>query len=93
MNGYAEEMIAGQKVIRTYAAEKAVNAGFEEKNSDAANAYIRAEANGTMAGPSVNFVNNLSMTLVNIFGAILYMTGGGLTLEGLSRFVLRHAPC
>ena len=88
MNGYAEEMIAGQKVIRTYAAEKAVNAGFEEKNSDAANAYIRAEANGTMAGPSVNFVNNLSMTLVNIFGAILYMTGGGLSLEGLSRFVL-----
>lgn len=88
MNGYAEEMIAGQKVIRTYAAEEAVADGFEKKNLAAGRAYIDAEANGTMAGPSVNFVNNLSMTLVNVFGAVLYMTGGGLTLEGLSRFVL-----
>ena len=88
MNGYAEEMIAGQKVIRTYAVEEAVAAGFDEKNLAASSAYVEAEANGTMAGPSVNFVNNLSMTLVNIFGAVLYMTGGGLTLEGLSRFVL-----
>lgn len=88
MNGYAEEMIAGQKVIRTYAAEAAVAEGFEQKNLAASDAYIRAEANGTMGGPTVNFVNNLSMTLVNIFGAVLYMTGGGLSLEGLSRFVL-----
>ena len=88
MNGYVEEMIAGHKTIKTYGAESAVIRGFDEKNDAAAQAYTRAEANGTMTGPTVNLINNLSLALVNIVGAILYMSGGVLTLTGLSQFVL-----
>jgi len=88
MNGYAEEMIAGGRTVRTYGAEAAVTDGFCRLNDEASLAYARAEANGTMAGPTVNFVNNLSLALVNIVGAILYMTGSGLSLTGLSQFVL-----
>lgn len=88
MNGYIEEMIAGHKVIRAYGKENAVIDGFAEKNAAAAEAYRSADANGTMAGPAVGFINNLSLALVNVVGAVIYMTGGGLTITGLSKFVL-----
>lgn len=88
MNGYIEEMIAGHKAIKAYGREDEVIANFAKKNADASEAYRSAEANGTMAGPSVAFVNNLSLTLVNIVGALLYMMGGGLSITGLSKFVL-----
>ena len=88
MNGYVEEMISGHKTLKVYNAESAVLSGFDEKNADATDAYIKAESNGTMSGPLVNLINNLSLALVNIFGAVLYMSGSGITLTGLSKFVL-----
>ena len=88
MNGYVEEMIKGHKTIKIYGREEAVISGFEEKNEAARYAYTVAEANGTVTGPTVNLINNLSLSLVNIFGAILYMGGLGLSLTGLSQFVL-----
>ncbi len=88
MNAYIEEMIAGHKVIKAYGREECVIEGFAEKNKNAAEAYRIAEANGTMTGPGVGFVNNLSLTLVNVIGALLYMLGCGITLTGLSKFVL-----
>lgn len=88
MNGYVEEMIAGHKTIRIYGREDEVLSGFEEKNEAARAAYTVAEANGTMTGPTVNLINNLSLALVNLFGALFYMGGGILTLTGLSKFVL-----
>ena len=41
-------------------------------------------------GPSVNFINNLSLALISAFGALLYLFGGrfALTLGDLSSFVL-----
>ena len=67
MNGYVEEMIAGHKTIRIYGREDEVLSGFEEKNEAARAAYTVAEANGTMTGPTVNLINNLSLALVNLF--------------------------
>ena len=90
MNGYVEEMIAGHKTVKVYGREDAVIDRFTEKNREASRAYTLAEKNGTMAGPAVNFINNLSLALVNLFGAILYMGGSAfaLSLTGLSKFVL-----
>lgn len=90
MNGYVEEMIAGQRTIKTYGAEDAVISRFSPKNRSAANAYSRAERIGTLAGPTVLFINSITLALVNMFGAILYMQGGAFALDlaGLSKFVL-----
>ena len=87
MNGYVEEMIAGHKTIKIYGREKDILEAFDVKNDAAREAYTRAEANGTMTGPTVNLINNLSLTLVNIVGALLYMNGG-IMLTGLSKFIL-----
>ncbi len=87
MNGYAEEMVAGQKTVKTYGKEENVLAGFDRRNAEASAAYTEAEAKGTMTGPTVNLINNLSLALVNIFGAVLFMRGG-ISLTALSKFVL-----
>lgn len=87
MNGYAEELIDGQKTVRAYNREAQAIAGFDIKNDEAVEAFTNAEFMGTLMGPSVNFINNLSLTLVSLFGAILYI-GGGIGLGDISSFVL-----
>lgn len=87
LNGYAEEMVDGQKVTRAYNREAKVIEGFDTKNDEAVEAYTRAEYYGTLMGPSVNFINNISLTLVSVFGAIMYIRGG-IGLGDISSFVL-----
>ncbi|MFA5562154.1 MAG: ABC transporter ATP-binding protein [Eubacteriales bacterium] len=87
MNGYVEEMVGGHKTIRAYNREARVNEGFAEKNQAATVAYKKAGYLGIVPGPVVNFVNNLSLTLVGVFGSLMYLSGG-LRLDGLSSFVL-----
>ena len=87
LNGYTEEIIPGQKVIKAYNQEETFINRFDIKNEEAVEAYYKADYYGSMTGPSVNFINNLSLTLISIFGAILYLFNH-LTLGNLSAFVL-----
>ena len=86
LNGFVEEMLGGQKTVRAYGREAAVQEKFEEKNTEAVNAYTRAEANGTVTGPSVNFINNVSLALVCVIGSWLFLKGR-IRLGDLSSFV------
>ena len=86
LNGYAEECLSGQKTVRAYGREDAVQEKFEEKNVEAVDAYTRAEANGTVTGPSVNFINNVSLALVCVIGSWLFLKGR-IRLGDLSSFV------
>ncbi|HKL99688.1 MAG TPA: ABC transporter ATP-binding protein [Mobilitalea sp.] len=86
MNGFVEEMVSGQKTIKAYAAEAAVMDRFDRINSETVDAYYNAEYYGSMTGPTVNFVNNLSLSLITVFGAILYLYGR-MSLGHISSFV------
>ena len=87
LNGFVEEMLSGQKTVRAYGREDAVQARFDQRNTEAVDAYTKAEANGTLTGPSVNFISNLSLSLVCLFGSLLFLEGRVL-LGDLSAFVL-----
>ena len=87
LNGFVEEMLSGQKTVRAYGREDAVQAHFDQRNTEAVDAYTKAEANGTLTGPSVNFISNLSLSLVCLFGSLLFLDGRVL-LGDLSAFVL-----
>lgn len=97
LNGYAEEMLSGCRTIKAYNREKEMDDRFDSRNKDAMDAYYNAEYYGATLGPSVNFINNLSISLVMIFGGILYMysqsgtvLAGSLffiTLGGVAKFV------
>lgn len=87
LNGYVEEMLSGQKTTRAYHQEQTVIDGFDQMNEAAVKAYTQAEYYGTMNGPSVNFINNISLALISVFGALLYLRGG-IGLGDISAFVL-----
>ena len=86
LNGFVEEMLNGQKTVRAYGREQAVLEKFDEKNNAAVEAYTVAEANGTVTGPSVNCINNVSLALVCVFGSMLFLRGQ-IGLGDLSSFV------
>jgi len=87
LNGYAEEMLSGGKTIAAYGKEKEMIERFGCYNEAAVNAYYEADYQGSVVGPSVNFINNLSLSLISMFGAFLLMRGT-LTPGGLSSFIL-----
>ena len=87
LNGYAEECLSGQKTVRAYSAESSMIARFGEKNQSAADAYFKTDYYGTMVGPTVNLINNISLTLVSVFGSLLYLVGG-ISIGDVSSFVL-----
>ncbi len=87
LNGYVEEMISGQQTIKAYNQEENMIMRFDEKNEEAVSAYYEADYYGSMVGPSINFINNLSLSLVSVAGALLYLFNA-LTLGGVSSFVL-----
>ena len=90
LNGYTEESISGHKTVKAYHQEDTMNARFQLKNTDACNAYYQADYVSAPMGPAVNFMNNLSLSLISVSGALLYLFGGRftLTLGELSSFVL-----
>lgn len=90
LNGVAEELISAHKTIKAYGRERVMNSRFSRQNTAACDAYYRADYAASRMGPSVNFINNLSLALVSVAGALLYMFGGrfALTLGALSSFVL-----
>lgn len=87
MNGFVEEMISGQKTLRAYGREEYTIGRFAKKNEEAVDAYYRAEYYGSIVGPCVNFVNNLSLSFISVFGALLYLAGS-ITIGDISSFVL-----
>ncbi len=87
MNGLAEELTSGQQTIKVYNQEENTIDRFEKKNKEAVDAYYNAEYYGSMTGPSVNFINNLSLSLVSVLGAILFLYQR-ISLGSLSSFVL-----
>ncbi len=87
LNGFVEEMITGQKTLKAYHQEENTIQKFDERNAEAVEAYYRAEYYGSVVGPAVNFINNLSLALISIFGALLFLAGQ-MSIGSISSFIL-----
>ncbi len=87
LNGFVEEIISGQKTTKAYHQEATQTARFDKKNRAAVDAYYNADYYGAMTGPSVNFINNLSLAFISIFGAVLFLLQR-ISIGDLSSFVL-----
>lgn len=87
LNGFVEEMLSGLKTAKAYNREDYTIDRFDKKNEEAMQAYYKSEYYGSTTGPSVSFVNNLSLSLVSVFGALLYLWRY-MSLGDVSSFVL-----
>ena len=86
LNDFSEEMISGMKSLKAYHQEYNTLGNMDALNEEVVTAYYKSEYYSSMMGPSVNLINNLSMSLISVFGAILFMNGG-ITLGNISSFV------
>lgn len=87
LNSYSEETTGGLRTIKAYHAQSVFRDRFEGYNAEACETTYAADSFAAATFPAVNFVNNLSLALISIFGAILYMVGS-VTLGEISSFVL-----
>ena len=87
LSGFVEEMLSGLKTAKAYHREDYTIDRFDKKNEEAVQAYYKSEYYGSTTGPSVSFVNNLSLSLVSVFGALLYLWRY-MSLGDVSSFVL-----
>lgn len=87
LNGFIEEITSGLKTAKAYSREQVFIDRFDVKNDEAVEANYEADHFSCITGPTVTFINNLSLALISIFGALMYMAGG-ITLGNISSFVL-----
>ena len=87
MNGFVEEQLSGQKTILAYAHEDQIDDKYDTINRTAADAYHAADSLGVTIGPTMGFINNISLSLIALLGSILYMNGM-IGLGNISSFVL-----
>ncbi len=87
LNGYIEEITGGLKTITVYNRQEVFIRDFQEKNLKTSESNYKADSFASSTGPSVSFINNISMALISFFGAILFMSGS-ISLGNVSSFVL-----
>ena len=87
LNGFIEEIMSGLKTMKAYSREQVFIDRFDVKNDEAVEANYEADHFSCITGPTVTFINNLSLALISMFGALMYMAGG-ITLGNISSFVL-----
>lgn len=87
LNGFIEEIMSGLKTTKAYSREQVFIDRFDVKSDEAVEANYEADHFSCITGPTVTFINNLSLALISIFGALMYMAGG-ITLGNISSFVL-----
>ena len=88
VNGFVEEMMEGQKVVKVFCHEEESIQRFNELNDELFDSAYNANQFGNMLGPINAQLGNLSYVVCAIVGGILAIGNiGGLTLGGLASFL------
>ena len=89
VNGYIEEMIEGQKVVKVFCHEQQALDGFYSLNDSLRKSAEDANSFGNVMGPVNNNLGHLSYVLCAVAGSALAILAGGqvMTLGGLVSFL------
>ena len=84
MNGYVEEMINGQKVVKVFCHEPQTKEEFDRRNEDLCENATKANTYANLLGPIMNNLGHLQYALIAIVGgAIAILSGGSLLTLGM----------
>ena len=88
VNGYIEEMMNGQKVVKVFCHEEESKAEFKELNEALFVSADRANTYANYLGPLNAQIGNISYVICAIIGGVLALGKvGGFTLGGLASFL------
>ncbi len=89
VNGYIEEMMNGQKVVKVFCHEEESKAQFKELNDALFESADKANTYANVLGPINAQLGNLSYVVCAVVGGALALNGiGGLTVGGLITFLM-----
>ena len=86
INGYIEESVSGQKVIKVFNHEKVCEEEFESLNNDMRDKQFKAQFFGGIMGPILGNTSQISYALTAGIGGVLCVLNG-FDVGGLSVFV------
>ncbi|WP_029903362.1 ABC transporter ATP-binding protein [Prevotella sp. 10(H)] len=86
VNGYIEEMISGEKVIKVFGHEKKVEGDFEVLNQDLRDKAGKAQFYSGLMMPVMQNLNTLNYVIITIVGALLAIFRG-FDVGGLAAFL------
>ena len=86
INGYIEESVSGQKVIKVFNHEKICEEEFDTLNDDMRDKQFKAQFYGGIMGPILGNTSQISYALTAGIGGVLCVTSG-FDVGGLSVFV------
>ena len=75
VNGYIEEMIEGQKVVKVFCHEQAVNSRFDELNETLRKNTAAASTLASIMGPIMNNLSHVTYAIVAASGGLLGVAG------------------
>lgn len=75
VDGYIEEMINGQKVIKVFSHEEEAINNFKKLNNELCNDMTNANIYSNVLGPMLANIGNLQFVLLGVFGGILAING------------------
>ncbi|MGN0498633.1 MAG: ABC transporter ATP-binding protein [Acutalibacteraceae bacterium] len=88
VNGYIEEMVNGQKVVKVFCHEEKSKQEFDELNEKLCESATAANTFANILMPIMGNLGNLLYVVIAIAGGALALTGfGGLTLGGIAAFL------
>lgn len=88
VNGYIEEMINGQKVIKVFTHEEKAKEGFDKINAELCDNMTKANRYANILMPALNNLGNIEYALVAIIGGALAINGKvSLTVGALASFL------
>ncbi|HPF29666.1 MAG TPA: ABC transporter ATP-binding protein, partial [Lachnospiraceae bacterium] len=88
INGYIEEMMEGQKVVKVFCHETKSLEQFNEKNDELFDSAQKANRYVNILGPINMQLGNVSFVLCSVVGGVLAIGGfGGFTLGSLASFL------
>lgn len=75
INGYIEEMIEGQNVVKIFTREEQANRNFSKLNEAMCESGTQASTYANILGPIMNNLSHFQYALISILGAVLVITG------------------
>ncbi|KNY25797.1 ABC transporter ATP-binding protein [Pseudobacteroides cellulosolvens] len=87
LNGYAEEIIGGQKVVKAFGFEERSFRKFQDTNNLLYKVGVKAQFYSSLTNPSTRLVNNITYAGIGIIGSVAAISGI-ISVGGISSFLI-----
>ena len=87
LNGYAEEVISEQKLVKAFTYEERSFAEFQKMNDDLYQMGVKSQFYGSLTNPTTRLVNNITYGVISVIGSILAISGQ-ITVGDIASFLI-----